>query len=74
MTCPGTALFLGLDYHPQADHERFDARRTGLDHLALRLQDRSDLDAWVARLDALGAAVLVHDPDGIPIELFWSAA
>jgi hypothetical protein len=50
--------------------------------------DRSDLDAWVARLDALGtqhgpvhenddptyAAVLVHDPDGIPIELFWSAA
>jgi glyoxylase I family protein len=88
LTRPGTALFLGLDYHPQADRRRFDARRTGLDHVALRLDGRSDLDAWVARLDALGvqhgpvhendqpafAAVVVHDPDGIPIELFWSAA
>jgi glyoxylase I family protein len=88
VTRPGTALFLGLDYHPQADRRRFDARRTGLDHVALRLDGRSDLDAWVARLDALGiqhgpvhendepafAAVVVHDPDGIPIELFWSAA
>jgi glyoxylase I family protein len=88
MTRPGTALFLGLDHHPQADLQEFDARRTGLDHLALRLGSRSDLDAWLARLAALGiqhgavhesddpayATVLLHDPDGIPIELFWSAA
>ncbi len=88
MTRPDTALFLGLDYHPQADRERFDARRTGLDHLALRLDDRSDLDDWVARLDALGiqhgpvhvkdepgyATLVLRDPDGIPIELFWSAS
>jgi glyoxylase I family protein len=88
MTRPDTGLFLGLDYHPQADQERFDARRTGLDHLALKLDHRSDLDDWVARLDALGiqhgpvqvktepsyATLVLHDPDGIPIELFWSAS
>ena len=88
MTRPDTGLFLGLDHHPQADHERFDARRTGLDHLALKLDDRSDLEVWVARLDALGiqhgpvqvkaepsyATLVFHDPDGIPIELFWSAS
>jgi len=86
MTRPGTPLFLGLDHHPGADLTHFDERRTGLDHVALRLENRSDLDAWVARLDALGiehgpvqekdtpvhAALVVRDPDGIPIELFWA--
>jgi catechol 2,3-dioxygenase-like lactoylglutathione lyase family enzyme len=81
-----TFLFLGLDYHPQADLERFDERRTGLDHVAMSVDSRADLDAWAHRLDALGiehgpihdkdqpvhAALLVRDPDGIPVELFWS--
>ncbi|MGH3471999.1 MAG: VOC family protein [Nocardioidaceae bacterium] len=84
---PDTFLFLGLDFHPQADLERFDERRTGLDHVALTVDSRSDLDAWAHRLDALGvehgpihvkdqpvhAGMVVHDPDGIPVELFWSA-
>jgi glyoxylase I family protein len=88
MTRPGTGLFLGLDHHPQADRQRFDACRTGLDHLALRLDHRSDLDDWVAHLDTLGiqhgpvqvqdepsyATLVLRDPDGIPIELFWSAS
>ena len=88
MTRPGTGLFLGLDHHPEADRLHFDARRTGLDHVALRLDGRADLDAWIAHLDALGvqhgavhendepafAAVIVRDLDDIPIELFWSAA
>ena len=82
-----TFLFLGLDYHPQADLERFDERRTGLDHVAMSVDSRADLDAWARRLDGLGvehgpihdkdqpvhAAMLVRDPDGIPVELFWSA-
>jgi catechol 2,3-dioxygenase-like lactoylglutathione lyase family enzyme len=86
MTCPATALFLGLDHHPRADRAQFDPRRTGLDHLALRVADRADLDMWVDRLDGLGishepvhenaeppfASVLLRDPDGIPIELFWA--
>lgn len=84
---PGTFLFLGLDFHPQADQKRFDERRTGLDHFALAVDSRSDLDAWARRLDALGvehgpildkdepvhAAMVLRDPDGIPVELFWAA-
>jgi glyoxylase I family protein len=84
---PDTFLFLGLDFHPQADLEPFDERRTGLDHVALAVERRSDLDAWTRRLDALGvehgpihdqdqpihAAMVLRDPDGIPVELFWAA-
>jgi catechol 2,3-dioxygenase-like lactoylglutathione lyase family enzyme len=86
MVRPGTDLVLGLDYHPDADGEVFDPRRTGLDHLAIRVGERADLDAWVTYLDAVGiehgevfstedplphALVVFRDPDGLPIELFW---
>jgi catechol 2,3-dioxygenase-like lactoylglutathione lyase family enzyme len=86
MTCPGTALFLGLDHHPDADQATFSPLRAGLDHLALELATRDDLDEWIRHLEAIGieheavfestkpvphALVLFHDPDGIPIELFW---
>lgn len=54
MTRPGTSLFLGLDHHPDADREMFSPLRTGLDHLALQVTDRTDLDAWSRHLDALG--------------------
>jgi glyoxylase I family protein len=90
MTHPGTGLFLGLDYHPDADREMFNERRTGLDHLALQLSSRSELDEWITHLDALGvdhgplseggaepapfALVVFHDPDRIPIELIWFGA
>lgn len=86
MTRPGTGLFLGLDHHPDADREAFDPQRTGLDHLALGVPDREDLDAWLSHLDALGVAhealfetaeplphaqVVLRDPNEIAIELFW---
>ena len=86
MTRPGTGLFVGLDHHPDAHGELFSPRCTGLDHLALQLADREDLDRWITHLDAVGveheelfetaepaprALVLIRDPDGIPIELFW---
>jgi catechol 2,3-dioxygenase-like lactoylglutathione lyase family enzyme len=86
MTRPGTALFLGLDHHPEADRQVFSERRTGLDHLALSVENREDLDRWVIHLDAHGVAhstivdvdepsphaqLTLRDPDGIPIELFW---
>lgn len=85
MTRPGTTLFVGLDHHPQAEREQFSPLRTGLDHLALHLANRDDIDQWIAHLNALGveheelfettepvphALVLVRDPDGIPIEFF----
>lgn len=86
MTRPGTALFLGLEHHPAADREMFSPLRTGLDHLALQVNSRADLDDWRRHLDALGveygevsettepvahALFCFRDPDGIPIELFW---
>jgi glyoxylase I family protein len=86
MTRPGTGLFLGLDYHPAADGEMFRAQRTGLDHLALTLPARQDLEDWIIHLEASGvvhsevvesaepaphALLVFHDLDGIPIELFW---
>jgi glyoxylase I family protein len=86
MTRPGTGLFVGLDHHPDADRTLFSPLRTGLDHLALELASRDDLDEWISHLDAIGvehealfesaepaphALVLFRDPDGIPIELFW---
>ena len=86
MSRPGTGLFLGLEHHPDADRELFSPLRTGLDHLALRVSRREDIDVWITHLDAMGvehdalfesiepvpiALVLLRDPDGIPIELFW---
>lgn len=89
MTRPGTHLFLGLDHHEDADRQNFDARRTGLDHLALAISTREALDEWVAHLDALGvdrdpineitepvtsALVTFRDLDGISLELIWFGA
>jgi glyoxylase I family protein len=86
MTRPGSGLFVGLEHHPDADKERFSPRRTGLDHLAVQVPSREAIDEWIAHLEAMGveheavvernepvriALVLVRDPDGIPIELFW---
>jgi glyoxylase I family protein len=86
MTRPGTALFVGLDHHPEADREMFSPLRTGLDHLALQVPTREDIDGWVAHLDTIGvghgavaegaepvphAQVVLRDPDGVPVELFW---
>ena len=86
MTRPGTGLFVGLDHHPEADREMFSPLRTGLDHLALAVASRADLDDWSRHLDACDvehgdvceraepaphAMLALRDPDGIPIELFW---
>jgi glyoxylase I family protein len=86
MTRPGTALFVGLDHHPEADGQPFSPLHTGLDHLALQLAMREDIDEWITHFNAIGveheepfetaepvphALVQVRDPDGIPIELFW---
>lgn len=86
MTRPGTGLFIGLHHHPGADPQRFSPQRQGLDHLAVQLPSREAIDQWTTHLEAMGvehesvvervepvplALVVVRDPDGIPIELFW---
>ena len=61
--------------------DAFDENRVGLDHLALSVGSRADLDAAVEALEALGAPheqvkdlgqILIlefRDPDGIALEL-----
>ncbi|OHU97064.1 VOC family protein [Mycobacterium talmoniae] len=73
----GGAL-IGL--RPVAD-DRFDENRVGLDHLALRVADKGELDAAAAHLDDLGIAhepikdigpsyiLEFRDPDNIALEL-----
>lgn len=86
MNIPGTAVFLGLDKHDAHEGERFGEHRTGLDHLAVGVATRDDLDRWVEHLDALGVAhsdindvtepfpaatLCFRDPDNIALELVW---
>src|SRR5918992_5622002 len=53
---PGSPLFLGLDKHEANQGQRFDESRTGLDHVAFHVADRSELDAWIEHFDRQGVA------------------
>ena len=73
---------LGLHCFADKAAGRFDARRVGLDHLALDCESVEALNTWVAHLDALGVehgeiltenygvGLAFSDPDGIALELF----
>jgi glyoxylase I family protein len=78
-----SSLALSLCEPQDRRGDRFDSRRTGLDHLAFRVGDEDELDCWVERLDALrverspiraaGDAVKFvsfEDPDGIRLEFY----
>ena len=82
---PRSGVVIGLHTNTGNDGQGFDEARTGLDHVALNVASRSDLEAWTARLDELGiehsgirggdqpfpfATVVFRDPDNIQLELF----
>jgi catechol 2,3-dioxygenase-like lactoylglutathione lyase family enzyme len=57
------------------------ADQSAFDHLAFRVQDRAELEAWEARLQAIGldskitpavggVSINIEDPDGHDLELF----
>ena len=83
MRFPGGPFGVGLVEHVQNPAGPFDARRTGLDHVAFSVTAREDLDSWVARLDdagvlhsgaigiPTGAILNFRDPDEIALALFW---
>jgi catechol 2,3-dioxygenase-like lactoylglutathione lyase family enzyme len=78
-----TGLVIGLNQH-HGHGERFDERRSGLDHVGFAVSAREDLDAWAARLAELGvqhspvteaasgAALVFRDPDNIQLEFWWT--
>lgn len=82
---PRSGVVIGLHTNTGNDGNRFDEARTGLDHVALNVASREELDAWTRRLDELGiehsgvraadepfpfATVVFRDPDNIQLELF----
>jgi hypothetical protein len=79
-------VMIGLHHHASNGGEPCDETRTGLDHVAIAVPARSDLDAWAAWLDSLSVShsrvtdkadpvkfsVLVfRDPDNIQLEMFF---
>lgn len=79
---PDSGFLVGLYSHPDASGDTFSPLRTGLDHFALEVERRDDLDTWARHLDSHGVAhspvrelghssfISVEDPDGIQIELW----
>jgi glyoxylase I family protein len=79
---PATGMTFGLAQHEVTEDGDFSEFRVGLDHLALAVETRDELEQWVAHLDACGVphseihemqygCVLVfRDPDNIQLELF----
>ncbi len=83
---PGTSVDVGLDHHDANEGDTFAEHRTGLDHLAISVGRRTDLDDWVTHLDRMGvptekitdriepfvfSTLVFRDPDNIQLELIW---
>lgn len=78
-----SGFFISLYDHPDRSLDRFNPRRTGLDHLALAVAGDERLSEWIDHLDRLGVEhspvrdlgharfVSLEDLDGIQIELWF---
>jgi glyoxylase I family protein len=78
----GARIAVVLTDHAGTVQDRFDEHRPGLDHLALAVADRDDLERWRSRLDEHGvphSGVVESDggwhlnlraPGDFPVELF----
>lgn len=80
---PRSGVIFAITEHQSNAGERFDPRRTGLDHVSFGVASREELLAWQVHLEALGSkpsgiteqgpgfcSFTVQDPDGIPVEFF----
>ena len=80
---PASGWVIGLRQYHSKPSDGFDEFRTGLDHLAFGVADRSALDAWEEELrrrvditftpivdTPIGSVIVFRDPDGIQLE-FW---
>ena len=82
-----TGLEICLVEYSGGPQEPFNEFAPGLDHLEFLVAERTDLDEWAERLDALGIAhsgvkeppytrnamITFRDPDNIQLEFFWRA-
>ena len=78
-----SGLIMGFRAHEKGDSgDRFDETRVGLDHFALQVATRDELEKWAARLDELeiahsgikdvdyGSVITFRDPDNMQAEFF----
>jgi glyoxylase I family protein len=80
---PASATLLEYQQHKAHRGERFDPRRTGLDHVGFQVPSRAALNDWLDHFEALGvehspiadreygAVLTFRDPDGIQFEMFF---
>jgi glyoxylase I family protein len=81
-----TGLTFGLIQHDPGEDGEFSEFRVGLDHLALAVASRAELEKWVEHLEGCGvphsaisdmpyaSVVVFRDPDNIQLELFALAS
>ena len=79
---PESGWVLGVREYQGRDPDRFDEFRTGMDHFAFAVSDRSELESWERELAArdvtfspiaetpIGSVIVFRDPDNIQLE-FW---
>ena len=78
-----SGLIMGFRRHgTTGDDDRFTESRVGLDHFALHVASRAELEKWTATLDELGiehsgikdvdygSIITFRDPDNIQAEFF----
>jgi glyoxylase I family protein len=66
--CVGPNLIVGFRKHKKTGKkDAFDFTRVGLDHVAVHVSDRSELEKWRAHLDENGVknSGIVEDPFGL---------
>ncbi|NKQ55882.1 glyoxalase [Amycolatopsis sp. K13G38] len=85
MRAEADAFSVVLVQHPNTERADFDERRTGLDHVAFKVESYFELKEWEQRLADYGvtytpakasrtlpgsAVVVFRDPDGIQLEVW----
>jgi glyoxylase I family protein len=82
---PASATIVEFQQHDENRGEEFDPRRTGFDHLGLKVDSRVELDEWQTRFEELGvthtpvvdreygSVLTFKDPDRIQFEMFFTA-
>ena len=83
MRSPSGGVTFTLTCHDERSGDRFDERRTGMDHVSFRLAPE-ELSAWKGKLEKLGVAhsdvkssssdtamITLRDPDNVQLELFF---
>jgi glyoxylase I family protein len=78
-----SAAIVECQQHDANQGEAFDPRRTGIDHMGLKVDSRADLDNWLDHFEKLGvkhspiadreygSVLCFRDPDEIQLEMFY---